>query len=485
MGVNLITCDNLLDAFKALAANLSDEDRAYLCQHLKCENDLNDLISVVKPNMLSVAEDGLLRVEPTKADDLVSDVEGNALVINGDGKLYVPVPHVDAESLLSHDLGNIIIVGKDGGLYARVEPTSPEDLISEDANNAVTLGTDDRLFVPKPEEVDPKSLISEDADNAIVPGSDEKLFAPKVKAEDLVSTAVGNQLGTEGNKLFVPAVVPSDLVSAESKNIITTSAEDQKLTVKTEAVQSIIENYLEENAGDLVSIEEGNIIRKGEDGKLFAKPEMLDYLKSDPNNLIGVEGNKMMVDKTTIQGMIEAHVPASEALISKDEGNYTTEGTDGGIYTPTPKAADFVSADHHNLIRISGNDKKLTLTEQDVEKVAKDTVTPESLVSPRPGNALGVDDSGGLFMPAVQKIEAADLVSPNEGNAITIVDNKLFVEQGDVNVADLVSEDEGNTLKLGSDAKLFNEQQASWTDADPGEGSPLRTGNILFVVEEA
>lgn len=145
MGVNLITCDNLLDAFIAMVVNLDDAERGIICQYLKCSPDLKDMVAAVEPNMLSVTEDGEFLVLPASA---VSEDAGNALAIGKDNKLYVRVPEVTAGGLISKEAGNIIRVGKDGMLYASVAQVSPASLLSEDNGNTLQIGKDGGLFYP-------------------------------------------------------------------------------------------------------------------------------------------------------------------------------------------------------------------------------------------------------------------------------------------------------------------------------------------------
>lgn len=587
MAVNLLTCDNLLEAFKSLLNDLSEEDLAFICEKMNCKESIDSLVSAVEPNMLSVAADGKLLVVPTPSADLVSTEDDNAIAIGADGKLYVKVPDVNAQALISSDFGNIIVAGSDNKLYARIEPTKPaelvssqvgndlkigadgglyvdvpvaEDLVSKDAGNTVRQGSDGGIFVPMPDasELVNNGLISKDAGNIIEKGSDDGLYA-KVDIGDFVSIKQGNQLGMDGeNKLYVPATAPSDMISAESGNIITTSAEDGKMTVKTATVQIIVDHYVKENNGELISVEAGNILKQGADGKLYVKPEMEDYVAPGDDNLAKVNGaNQIVVDKNVINNMIEAYVPPSGALISKDKGNYTVEGTDGGIYTPTPKAADFL-ATGDTILRLDENGKA-ALPQSVIEEIAKGTVTPESLVSLRPGNSLGVDDTNKLFVTAVvtdpnvlisgdegntlragsdnklynPPVTSADLVSKELDNILTTskVDDKLIIKQqtvvdlvkteSDQIAGDLISEDEGNlivegddsklkvdqntivnlikneaapsallskdannSLGLGSDGGLFYDRGVTWTTTDPGVGSPLPKGHLVFVYEE-
>ena len=587
MAVNLLTCDNLLEAFKSLLNDLSEEDLAFICEKVNCKESIDSLVSAVEPNMLSVAADGKLLVVPTPSRDLVSDEDGNAIAIGADGKLYVKVPDVNAQALISSDFGNIIVAGSDNKLYARIEPTKPtelvssqvgndlklgadgglyvdvpavEDIVSKDAGNTVRQGSDGGIFVPVPDasELVNNGLISKDAGNIIEKGSDDGLYA-NVDIGDFVSVQQGNKLGMDGeNKLYVPATVPSDMISAESGNIITTSAEDSKMTVKTATVQIIVDHYMKENNGELISVEADNILKQGADGKLYVKPEMEDFVAPGDDNLAKVnDANQIVVDKKVINNMIEAYVPPSGALISKDKGNYTVEGTDGGIYTPTPKAADFL-ATGDTILRLDGNGKA-TLPQSAIEEIAKNTVTPESLVSLRPGNSLGVDDTNKLYVTAVvtdpkilisedegntlrsgsdnrlynPPVTPADLVSKEFDNVLTTskVDNKLIIKQqtivdlvkteSDQIAGDLISEDEGNlivegddsklkvdqdtivnlikneaapsallskdannSLGLGSDGGLFYDRGVTWTTTDPGVGSPLKNGHLVFVYEE-
>lgn len=521
MAVNLLTCDNLLEAFKSLLNDLSEEDLAFICEKMNCKESIDSLVSAVEPNMLSVAADGKLLVVPTPSSDLVSAEDDNAIAIGADGKLYVKVPDVNAQTLISSDFGNIIVAGSDNKLYARIEPTTPAELVSSQVGNDLKLGADGGLYVDVPAV---KDLVSKDAGNTVRQGSDGGIFVPVPDASELVNNG---------------------LISKDAGN-----------TVKQGADGGI---YVPVPGADaLISKDAGNIIEKGSDDKLYVKPEMEDFVAPGDDNLAKVnDANQIVVDKKAINNMIEAYVPPSGALISKDKENYTVEGTDGGIYTPTPKAADFL-ATGDTILQLDGNGKA-TLPQSAIEEIAKNTVTPESLVSLRPGNSLGVDNTNKLFVTAVvadpkilisedegntlrsgsdnklynPPVAPTDLVSKELDNVLTTskVDDKLIIKQqtivdlvkteSDQIAGDLISEDEGNlivegddsklkvdqntivnlikneaapsallskdannSLGLGSDGGLFYDRGVTWTTTDPGVGSPLKSGHLVFVYEE-
>lgn len=521
MAVNLLTCDNLLEAFKSLLNDLSEEDLAFICEKMNCKESIDSLVSAVEPNMLSVAADGKLLVVPTPSSDFVSDEAGNAIAIGADGKLYVKVPDVNAQALISSDFGNIIVAGSDNKLYARIEPTKPIELVSSQVGNDLKIGADGGLYVDVPVAED---LVSNDAGNTVQQGSDGGIYVPvpsvsELVGKGLISKDAGNTVkqGVDGG-IYVP--VPG--------------------------------------ADALISKDAGNIIEKGSDDKLYVKPEMEDFVAPGDGNLAKVnDANQIVVDKNVINNMIEAYVPPSGALISKDKGNYTVEGTDGGIYTPTPKAADFL-ATGDTILQLDENGKA-ALPQSVIEEIAKSTVTPESLVSMRPGNSLGVDNTNKLFVTAVvadpkilisedegntlrsgsdnklynPPVAPTDLVSKELDNVLTTskVDDKLIIKQqtivdlvkteSDQIAGDLISEDEGNlivegddsklkvdqntivnlikneaapsallskdannSLGLGSDGGLFYDRGVTWTTTDPGVGSPLKNGHLVFVYEE-
>lgn len=521
MAVNLLTCDNLLEAFKSLLNDLSEEDLAFICEKMNCKESIDSLVSAVEPNMLSVAADGKLLVVPTPSSDLVSAEDDNAIAIGADGKLYVKVPDVNAQALISSDFGNIIVAGSDNKLYARIEPTTPAELVSSQVGNDLKLGADGGLYVDVPAV---KDLVSKDAGNTVRQGSDGGIFVPVPDASEPVNNG---------------------LISKDAGN-----------TVKQGADGGI---YVPVPGADaLISKDAGNIIEKGSDDKLYVKPEMEDFVAPGDDNLAKVnDANQIVVDKKAINNMIEAYVPPSGALISKDKENYTVEGTDGGIYTPTPKAADFL-ATGDTILQLDGNGKA-TLPQSAIEEIAKNTVTPESLVSLRPGNSLGVDNTNKLFVTAVvadpkilisedegntlrsgsdnklynPPVAPTDLVSKELDNVLTTskVDDKLIIKQqtivdlvkteSDQIAGDLISEDEGNlivegddsklkvdqntivnlikneaapsallskdannSLGLGSDGGLFYDRGVTWTTTDPGVGSPLKNGHLVFVYEE-
>ncbi|MCM1516233.1 MAG: hypothetical protein NC080_07485 [Paraprevotella sp.] len=476
---NLISCDNLLGALKTLVGNMSEEDRAYLCEHLNCANNLEEIVSAVEPNLLSVAADGKLLVIPTPSKDLVSAEADNSLALGADGKLYIKLPKMDADALVSQDAGNIIIQGSDGLLYARVEPTPPVDMISEDEGNSLVTGKDGGLYVnvPEPDALLSKmegnsltamrdglyahvpvteELISQQAGNTIVKGPDNKLYSPELNVGSLVSPEQGNQLGVKDGALLVPAVVPSDMVSAESRNIISTSAEDNKLTVKTATVQTIVQDWLANNADDIVSEQEGNMVELDREGRLY-------------------------VSEAEIDAKIDAYEPEATKLLSDDEDNYSVAGSDGKVYTPTPEAADFLSPDKDNILRLSGNNDKITLTAAEIGDVAKGVVTPESLVSLRPGNNLGVDDTNKLFVTTTIS-SPVTLISSQEGNMLTTgVDGDLFVPApAEVSPVDLVSKESGNLIKVTTDNKIV-QKAGDLVSGNSGNSLQAGTDGKLYV----
>lgn len=173
MGVNLLTCDNLLDAFIAMVVNLGDSEREIICQYLKCSPDLKDMVAAVEPNMLSVTEDGEFLVLPASA---VSEDEGNSLAIGKDKRLYVRVPEITASKLISKNAGNIIRADKDGMLYASVAQVSPANLLSKDAGNTLRIGKDGGMFYS-----DPVVITTEDPGNGANIGDAKVVIVVKPK----------------------------------------------------------------------------------------------------------------------------------------------------------------------------------------------------------------------------------------------------------------------------------------------------------------
>ena len=244
---------------------------------------------------------------------------------------------------------------------------------------------------------------------------------------EIVSAITPNMLEVaEDGKLIVK---PANMVSSEENNILEIGA-DGKLYVNKTAASVVAE--------DLVSGDVGNIIVTGSDNKLYARV--------DPSN--------------------------PKDFISDSADNAITTGPDGGLFVEKTKdvvPGDLISTDANNIIT-KGTDSKL---------YAK--VDTNSLVSSEADNQLTVKGDGKLYVEKSGGISDVDeIISTNEGNLIVKgTDNKMAVSgQG------LLSSDSGNDLKLGTDKKLFYDRGITWTTEDPGAGSPLETGHIVFVYEE-
>ena len=448
--VNLVSCENFTEELKAAITSASPEDKAAICEALNCGSDLNEIVSAITPNMLEVAEDGKLIVKPA---NMVSSEENNILEIGTDGKLYVnkTAASVVAGDLVSGDVGNIIVTGSDNKLYARVDPSNPKDFISDSADNAITTGSDGGVFVEKTKDVVPGDLISTDANNIITKGTDSKLFAKvdPVKASDLVSPEAGNSLVIKNDKLYVEEgeVVPSDLVSTNAGNIIVTGSDDKlfakvdtnTLVSKESNNQIVVKSdglFVEKGEvvpSDLISTDANNIIVEGSDDKLFAKVDTNTLVSKESNNQIVVKSDGLFVEKGEV-------VPSD--LISTDANNIIVEGSDDKLFAKVD-ANSLVSSEADNQLTVKSDGK------------------------------LYVEKSGGIS-------DVDEIISTNEGNLITKgTDEKLLVTgEG------LLSSDSGNDLKLGTDKKLFYDRGITWTTEDPGAGSPLETGHIVFVYEE-
>lgn len=273
---------------------------------------------------------------------------------------------------------------------------------------------------------------------------------------EIVSAITPNMLEVaEDGKLIVK---PANMVSSEENNILEIGTDGKLYVNKTAA--SVV-------AGDLVSGDVGNIIVTGSDNKLYARVDPSnpkDFISDSEDNAIttGSDGG-LFVEKT------KDVVPGD--LISTDANNIITKGTDSKLFAKVDpvKASDLISTDANNII-VEGSDDKL---------FAK--VDANSLVSSEADNQLTVKSDGKLYVEKSGGISDVDeIISTNEGNLITKgTDEKLLVTgEG------LLSSDSGNDLKLGTDKKLFYDRGITWTTEDPGAGSPLETGHIVFVYEE-
>ena len=356
-------------------------------------------------------------------NEIVSAITPNMLEVAEDGKLIVK-----PANMVSSEENNILEIGTDGKLYVNKTAASvvAGDLVSGDVGNIIVTGSDNKLYA-RVDPSNPKDFISDSADNAITTGSDGGLFVEKTKdvvPGDLISTDANNIItkGTD-SKLFakVDPVKASDLVSPEAGN---------SLVIKNDKL------YVEEGEvvpSDLVSTNAGNIIVTGSDNKLYAKVDTNTLVSKESNNQIVVKSDGLFVEKGEV-------VPSD--LISTDANNIIVEGSDDKLFAKVD-ANSLVSSEADNQLTVKSDGK------------------------------LYVEKSGGIS-------DVDEIISTNEGNLITKgTDEKLLVTgEG------LLSSDSGNDLKLGTDKKLFYDRGITWTTEDPGAGSPLETGHIVFVYEE-
>lgn len=356
-------------------------------------------------------------------NEIVSAITPNMLEVAEDGKLIVK-----PANMVSSEENNILEIGTDGKLYVNKTAASvvAGDLVSGDVGNIIVTGSDNKLYA-RVDPSNPKDFISDSEDNAITTGSDGGLFVEKTKdvvPGDLISTDANNIItkGTD-SKLFakVDPVKASDLVSPEVGN---------SLVIKNDKL------YVEEGEvvpSDLVSTNAGNIIVTGSDNKLYAKVDTNTLVSKESNNQIVVKSDGLFVEKGEV-------VPSD--LISTDANNIIVEGSDNKLFAKVD-ANSLVSSEADNQLTVKSDGK------------------------------LYVEKSGGIS-------DVDEIISTNEGNLITKgTDEKLLVTgEG------LLSSDSGNDLKLGTDKKLFYDRGITWTTEDPGAGSPLETGHIVFVYEE-
>ena len=356
-------------------------------------------------------------------NEIVSAITPNMLEVAEDGKLIVK-----PANMVSSEENNILEIGTDGKLYVNKTAASvvAGDLVSGDVGNIIVTGSDNKLYA-RVDPSNPKDFISDSADNAITTGSDGGLFVEKTKdvvPGDLISTDANNIItkGTD-SKLFakVDPVKASDLVSPEAGN---------SLVIKNDKL------YVEEGEvvpSDLVSTNAGNIIVTGSDNKLYAKVDTNTLVSKESNNQIVVKSDGLFVEKGEV-------VPSD--LISTDANNIIVEGSDDKLFAKVD-ANSLVSSEADNQLTVKSDGK------------------------------LYVEKSGGIS-------DVDEIISTNEGNLITKgTDEKLLVTG-----KGLLSSDSGNDLKLGTDKKLFYDRGITWTTEDPGAGSPLETGHIVFVYEE-
>lgn len=288
-----------------------------------------EVVSTESGNVIGVGADHKVYVRP---GDMLSDVEGNLMHTDVQGKLYVPLTKVRSE-----EAGNLLEVGADGGVKLTADL-----LISEDTDNQVELGKDKKLFVA------PTTVVSKDEGNLLATGNDG---GAKLEVTGIVSSKTGNRLSLDDSKkLFVIGIsteagnllrtgedggiyldVPMLLSTQGGMNPLGTDPEGKMILnpcmlPKTPNVVSVADgNLIESDRVDgsaylgfdnLVSEQKGNLIQQDEQGRLIVSAE--GTVSSDPSNLL----------TTDAAGALKI---TAEDILTSSECNVLQKGRDGKV----------------------------------------------------------------------------------------------------------------------------------------------------------
>ena len=512
-----------------------------------------DLVSTEGGNLLSVGADGKLKASASDAATFISAEEDNTLKAGADGKLYVP-PVTSSFEIVSKEEGNMLRYGNDQGAFL-----DGNDVLSNAGKNLLKISNIDGLielteetlkaagFMPgqnvvagvKPSDpmlsLDGGGLLSTSFDveydevtgQTTFKGVDGRTVA-SVTLPVAVKTIKSVTLETDplaagkgqfihfvfdttddaqkdiyldvskllnvykaGNGIHIGddgtiSAVITDIVSLEPDNVI--QEKDGKLYV------SPVQVY-----GNLVSTDDGNIIVKGTDERVFLGKDQLDtavkesvaagsipLVSSDEDNVLTEGADHGVVLKkeelaTSVQEQISG---GSVKVVSVDAHNIITEGSDKGAFlsetsfTTTVnkviKAGDvqIVSGDADNVV-IEGADKGAYMSKKALGTAIKDGVTSGDVVitSKDRGNVLQQGEDGGVVLSEERLASAMGgiiaegsltVVSSDGGNVITPGSDKgAFLSKADFKTAvteavqskssGIVSGNAGNVLKEGTD----------------------------------
>lgn len=241
-------------------------------------------------NVLGKSDEGLY----LRPEDLVSKEGGNLLSIGADGKLHASYEAPDAPSPVSTDAGNILTEGKDHAAYL-----AARDVLSTDATNLLRAATSDGKVI----------LTAEDVQENL----------------DLVSTEGTNYLRYDSSKHKL-VVNGNDILSNGESNLLTISAVDKKIEMSRSVVDEAVAGAVAAavKAIDPLAPDEGNLLRHGENGGVYADGN--DLLSNGAVNLLTIDP----VDKKI--RLTREDVLAGLYIVSSDDGNLIKYGSDNGAY---------------------------------------------------------------------------------------------------------------------------------------------------------
>lgn len=317
-------------------------------------------VSTSADNIIIKNDDGIA----LRAEDLVSDSAGNALVVEVDGKLFVAF---NANDLVSEEDGNLLRLGNDVKLYI-----SGHDIVSSVAGNNLSVAEDGRVyFAGSGGGGGGTSGVSADPGQRLTLGSDS---LPLLLASNVLSTNADNALSVVGTGLYL---APASLVSSNSGNILEVDSSG-KLYVTSAGFTT-----------DILSPEAGNSIVTDQQGRLY----VAGYTAG--NGGITVANNQ-----------ISARVQSGGGLAVGVTGLYVNP-------------ADIISDNTDNLTSLDSSGKAYT---------APYTPGDASInITGRNISARLLADGGLVLGTNGLSIDKSVLLSTNEGNAISIDGTGYYV----------------------------------------------------------
>ena len=301
-------------------------------------------------NLIQTCEDGKLYVAPPvivsedegnvlkqgadggaylRMDDMVGGERDNRLELDGDNKFYVPPQNIVSKM----DRNAIIEDRADGSAYLNTDM-----LLSKD-DNALELGSDGGI------KLDPKQLevqvVSKMDRNAII---EDRADGSAYLSTDMLLSKEDNalELGEDGGIKLNPDALEVQVVSKMDGNVIIEDRADGSAYLNPDMLLSKEDNALElgRDGGiklnpdalrvvsaddgnlitedradgsaylgfkDLVSSDRGNLVSKGEDGKLRVSAD--DLISNSRGNMISVsDGGKLEVLSSDILSDVECNV---------------------------------------------------------------------------------------------------------------------------------------------------------------------------------
>ena len=509
-----------------------------------------DLVSVEEGNLLSVGADGKLKAAASDASTFVSAERDNTLTTGADGKLYVPPVELNVD-VLSKEEGNMIRYGEDQGVFL-----DGNDVLSNGEKNLLKISNIDGLielteetlkaagFIPGENAVagvkpnDP--LLSLGSDGLLstafdveydevtgltkFKGTDGRIAATvtlpvavkTIKSVTLETDPIGmgkgqfihfvfDTTGDEERDIYLDvtrlfnvykagqgidissdgtiSTVISDIVALEPDNVI--QEKDGKLYVSPISVY-----------GELVSVDEGNVIVKGTDQRVYLGKEQLnkavnDSIKDGSVPLVSKDGDNVitegsdkgaMLSKSDLAVAVQEQVMAgSVKVVSTDDQNLIKEGTDkgaflnqegfAGVFTAAREDGSLkvVSEQADNVI-VEGSDKGAYL-----DKAGLGTAIKEGALS---GDiALASSDGDNLLQKG-----ADGGVTLNEERLASAVGG--IITAGEVTV---VSTDANNVITEGVDHGAYLNKEGfkvAVKEAITSKASGVVSGNAGNVITE-